>query len=800
MNRQERRKLKSLAKSAGPVETGSEAAWCLREANSHLKTARFKEAEAGFRAILECDPQHPMALHHLGRARFKMGFKAEAAQLIRQSLRVCPEDSKAWLNLAVILSNLGDHAEALDACEKCLALNDRAPESFKTKGDILRALGQHTASADAYSAALALDPNSETLHLSLSKSLWRCGDPVGSASHCARALDINPNFREAIAFLSELSQCEHKHGAPLRDLNTESVLREANALRSKGSINDALNILNQAVDAGADDPKLYFALAALYDDIGRTADAFAACKTALDRSPDEAAGYAHAGLLLRKLKMYEGAIAAFSEAVRREPSLLSARHNLAVTYRVLGRFEEAKENFQAIISKDSTALLSRIELAYTRRLVCDWDGLEQEELRCLEQLRSSTAVIPPFVLLAMPAGPGDHLEMGRRYAADQAMPRSLRFKHDRHRLGSSGRIRLGYLSTDFNDHPTSLLLTEIFELHDRTRFEVIGYSIGFDDGSERRRRVIAACDRFVEMEHLPHQASARKIFDDGVDILIDLNGFTRYSRPEIASLRPAPIQVNFLGYPSTMGGDFMDYFVADAVCVPPGAEAGFSEKVVRLPGCYQPNDRRRSISPDCPTRAEAGLPDGAFVFCCFNGSWKINEAMFDVWMRLLRHTPQSVLWLLAQNDITRRNLISAAQSRGVASERLVFAAKMPNDRHLARHALADLFLDCIPCNAHTTASDALWAGLPLVTCTGDTFASRVAASLLYAVELPELVAATLEQYENIALSLAQNPTRLKLMRDHLLSKKGQLSLFDSQTYTRHLESAYADMRSEYLMR
>jgi predicted O-linked N-acetylglucosamine transferase (SPINDLY family) len=359
--------------------------------------------------------------------------------------------------------------------------------------------------------------------------------------------------------------------------------------------------------------------------------------------------------------------------------------------------------------------------------------------------------------------------------------------------GLKSKITLGYLSADFHRHATAYLTAELFEKHDRRRFEVVGYSYGPDDGSPMRRRLIKAFDRFSDLKDASFVESAERIAADEVDILVDLKGHTKGARTEILSLRPAPIQVNYLGYPGTMGAPFMDYILVDDFVVPADQQPFFTERLVHLPGCYQVNDSQREISPHTPSRAECGLPEDGFVFCSFNNSYKITPEMFDVWMGLLKAVPGSVLWLLEANRFAPGNLRREAETRGVAAQRLVFARPVPLPEHLARHRLADLFLDTFPVNAHTTASDALWAGCPVLTMAGETFVSRVAGSLLRAVGLPELITKSLEDYQTMALRLARNASVLSELRAKLAANRKTSRLFDAGQFARGVEEAYLTM-------
>jgi SAM-dependent methyltransferase len=373
------------------------------------------------------------------------------------------------------------------------------------------------------------------------------------------------------------------------------------------------------------------------------------------------------------------------------------------------------------------------------------------------------------------------------------VPEAAQFNSHHNGSGVDQRIRVGFLSSDFFEHATTMLLVEILENLDRKRFELFGYCFSPDDGSKLRHRIIGAFEHYVHIGAMSDHDAAQTIHSDGIDILIDLKGYTKDARAEILAYRPAPVQVNYLGYPGTMGADFIDYILADAIVAPMEHQEQYSERIVHLPHCYQPNDRQRKIDEEPVTRADFGLPEDAFVFCSFNNSYKINAAMFDVWMRLLQSVPGSVLWLLGSNDICRENLRREAASRGVESDRLVFAGRLPIAKHLARQRLADLFLDALPCNAHTTASDALWVGLPVLTCMGETFSGRVAASLLTAMDLPELITHSPEEYAQAALTLALDKGRLEQIRHKLAEQRQTAPLFDSHRYARNLESSFETM-------
>ena len=433
------------------------------------------------------------------------------------------------------------------------------------------------------------------------------------------------------------------------------------------------------------------------------------------------------------------------------------------------------------------------------RSMCEWERLDEWRTKMRDALsRYDAGKISPFHLLSLPGFSAREqrecaeLWMQPRIAASAPERASLPFTFN---PSANAKIRLGYLSSDFHQHATSLLMVELFESHDREHFEVFAYSYGPDDRTGMRERLAKNFHRFVDIENLTMGEAARAIHGDQIDILIDLKGYTQGTRTEILTFRPAPVQVNYLGYPGTLGGDFCDYIITDRFLTPPGSAADYSEAFAYLPDTYQPHGRQVPIGKS-PARTAVGLPEQGFVFCCFNQAYKITPEVFDIWCRLLVDVPDSVIWLL-KNSQAEGNLRNQAHRRGVSSDRLVFADDVPHAEHLGRLRLADLVLDTLPYNAHTTASDALWAGVPIVTCAGETFPSRVAGSLLRAIGLPELIAADLDGYYALAADLSSCPEHLIQIRDKLAANRMATPLFDILSYTRHLEALFAAMWQRY---
>ena len=427
--------------------------------------------------------------------------------------------------------------------------------------------------------------------------------------------------------------------------------------------------------------------------------------------------------------------------------------------------------------------------------ICSWSDLAESLEDISKKVIANEKVLQPFFLLSL----NDDGVLHKNYSA--------MYIQSRHPFNAvigpilkrpqSHKIRVGYFSADFHNHATGYLMAELFELHDKSQFELIGFSFGPIKNDEMRHRLVKSFDQFIEVGNKSDMEIAKLSRGLNIDIAVDLKGFTQGSRTGIFSYRAAPVQVNYLGYPGTMGTDYMDYIIADKTLIPSQSQKFYSEKVVYLPNSYQVNDSKRLISDRQFTKQELGLSEHGFIFCCFNNNYKILTATFEGWMRILKAVEGSNLWLFQDNSWVVDNLKKEAEKRGVEPDRLVFAERLPSPDHLARHFQADLFLDTFPYNAHTTASDALWTGLPVLTLMGESFASRVAASLLNAVGLPELIASTHEEYEALAIELALNPMKLADIKLKLANNRMTTPLFDTLLFTKNIEAAYIDMHGRY---
>ena len=519
-------------------------------------------------------------------------------------------------------------------------------------------------------------------------------------------------------------------------------------------------------------------------DLKRIPEALASYDAAIRLRPNYANAYVNRGNALKDARRAEEAIASYDQAIALAPNLAEAFANRGIVLKGLKRFDEALASHERALQVKPGYRLAMAEAANLRAQMCLWDG------PTLTDLPDEGEAIPPFYMLQVD-DPERQLACARtwaeaRFPAEQAQAFGA---------PKGDRIRVGYFSADFHNHATMYLMAGLFERHDRSRFEIHAFSYGAQAQDAMRGRLEGAVNAFHDVGHLSDAAIAALARAQGIDIAVDLKGHTEDTRAGLFAHRAAPVQVGYLGFPGTTGAEFIDYMLADAVTVPEGDERFYSERIVRLPGCYQINDDGRAISDRASTRAELGLPEDGFVFCCFNNNYKITPAEFDIWMRLLTAVEGSLLWLLQDNGWAADNLRREAQARGVDPARLLFATRMPMAEHLARQRCADLFLDTFAVNAHTTASDALWAGLPVLSKLGRSFSARVAGSLLHGIGMPELVTETAADYESRAIELARDPTKMDAIRRKLATNRATAPLFDTARTTHAIEQAYEAMHA-----
>jgi len=685
------------------------------------------------------------------------GQFAEAEALYQQVLATQPKLADAHHMLGLVYYQTNRNALAVTQLEQALAINPKEVDYLNHYGLALRASGNMDASIKSFQQAILLRPKDLDVQLNLGNTLLAANRFEEAAGYYRRVLRVRPkadDVREA------LCHC-------LSTLGNQAHL------------------------------------------LGNFTQAEACFQEALLFSPQDAALLYNLGNAQRELGKPNEAVKQYQKAIQLAPSDADTHNNLGNVQRELGQLDLAVASYQTALTLNPELHHAKVHLVHQKQHMCDWQGLA-EDIQQIRQwvMHEPSAQISPFAFLAMSTTTAAEQKAcatnwaNNRYGQLIQHGKQLHFAQP---APPNKKIKVAYLSADFRLHPLAFLISELIELHDKNQFEIHAFSYGTNDKTNARIRLEKAFHRFHDIRSLSEIDAAKKIHSHGIDILVDLTGFTQTSRSGIAALRPAKINVNWLGFPGTMGDlhhnnepstPLFDYLLTDSFITPPTSAQHYAEKLALLPHSYQPNDRKRPVGKT-PTREACKLPEDAFVFCSFNQSFKITPDVFSVWMRLLAAAPKSVLWLLDCNPWAKQNLLREAKIRGIEAERIIFAPRVTIADHLARHAHADLFLDTQPYNAHTTCSDALWMGVPVLTCVGDTFASRVAGSLLQAAGLAQLISYSLEEYESIAMSLIQNKNNLTSIKEKLRAENMTSPLFDTAKFAQSLEESYRAMMTHH---
>ncbi len=696
------------------------------------------------------------------------GKLAEAEQIYRKALEEDPIHFDSWHMLGVIAIQAGMPSEAVDILSHAISIRRADALSRYNLGIAFRDLGRMEEAISSFRKSIELKPGNADAHNNLGVALHNTGRTEEAATQYRKAIALQPS-------------------------NADAHNNLGNILNGQGKFQEALHHLEQAVSIRPDFADAWNNLGNLLSSQGKSAQAIECYLKALDIHPAHLLAHNNLGAALIERKEYAAALRHLGKAIEISPDYVRAHYNLGVLFQEIGEPKKAIDSFRKVLELDPQYHSARSYLLHELQRICDWKESGSLAAAVRSAVRDAPATernrISAFAFLAVPgATPSEQRICAEKWAEvmyGHLQPENPEFSPERLK-----RLHIGYISADFREHPVSQLLSQVIELHDRSRFTISAYSYGVDDGSEMRKRVKNAFDNFVEIGDISIEEAAKKIRSDKVDILVDLTGYTTSSRTGILALRPAPVQMSYLGYPGTMGASFFDYLIADRFLVPEGSEGNYREDIAFLPS-YQANDRKCPIG-ETPSRSSLGLPEEAFVFCCFNQTYKISPDIFGIWMNLLNEVPGSVLWLLASNAAAAENLKMEAGKRNITEDRIIFAQRESLEMHLARLQCADLFLDTLPYNAGTTASNALWAGLPVVTCPGETFASRMAGSLLTALEIPELIADSLEEYRSIALKIATDEHFRTAIRNRIRNHRDSAPLFDSASFTRNLESMFIE--------
>ena len=744
------------------------------EAHSNMGAALQERGELdaaidSFKQALKFKPHYAEAHSNMGSALLQKGELDAAIDSIKQALKFKPHYADAHYNMGNGLQKKDELNAAIKSFKQALKFKPDYAEAHNNMGNALRDKGDLNTAINSYRQALKIKPHYSEAHNNMGSALLQKGE-------LDTAID---RYRQAIKFKPDYAEAHNNMGA---------------ALQQKGELDTAIESFKQALKIKPHYADAHYNMGNVLQKKGELNAAIDSYKQALKLKPDYYEAHNNMGAVLQKKGELGTAIDSYRHAIKFKPDYAEAYYNMGFTLQERGELDAAIDSYSQVLKIKPDYLLACVQKLHQQAHICDWTA-SREDHEYIPELGILTQHVEPFPLLALEDAPERHRLRSELYAKHK-------FKQSLIPLPiapvqKTKRLRIGYFSADFKKHPVAYLIAKVIEIHDRDFFEVYGYSIGPVKDDEMRRRLIKGFDVFKDVQDKNDQDIAQLAREDKIDIAIDLTGYTHNSRSGIFAYRAAPIQINHLGYPSTMGTDFIDYIVADAIIIPENQKENYSENIIYLPDCYMPQDNTRTISNKGFSRKDFGLPQNGFVFCCFNNSYKITSKEFDIWMRLLSDVEGSVLWLLKANKWSESNLKTEASNRGIEPNRLIFADKLPIDEHLARHQLADLFLDTFNFNAHTTASDALWAGLPVVTKMGNGFAARVAASLITSIELPELITTSEEEYEVLALSLAIDPQKLTMIKNKLLIKRKSAPLFDTETYTKNLETAYTNIYQRY---
>jgi protein O-GlcNAc transferase len=700
--------------------------------SAFYRASMFENAVTSYERAIALAPQNSDAWFSLGLALSKLGHAARAATCYEQCIKLDRMNANAWFVLGASMHELSNPDKAISCFDECIRLNPRHAEAFYNRAVAQHKLNRLDEAIADYRAAAGLKADYAEAFCNLGIALQARGEKDAARDSLLMAIKLNPQYSEAHYNLGKLYQDERRLNEALERYESAILFRgnHAKALNNRGVILHEMKRLDEAIGS--------------YD-------------TAIAVRPDYAEAHMNRGAVLLDMRRPEMASESFSKALELSPE------------------------FECLLG---TTL-------HTKMQICDWTGYTDLLQKLVTQLSQGKLASSPFEVLGLVDDPFLHKVTAAVYAERKFIPGPLGVISSRQ--NATAKIKIAYYSADFHNHATSYLAAELFESHDKEKFEIYGFSFGPKKDDEMRRRIESSFTQFFTVEDLTDDEIVDLSREIGIDIAVDLKGYTRDSRTDVFAKRAAPIQVNYLGYPGTMAATYFDYIIADEFLIPASMRAHYTENVVYMPYSYQVNDSRRKISDVRYRREEFSLPEHAFVFCCFNNSYKILPDTFGNWMHILRAIPSSVLWLFEDSPVSTFNLRKEAERRGIDGSRLVFAQRLAPELHLARYRLADLMLDTLPYNAHTTASDALWAGLPVLTQVGRSFPARVAGSLLRAVDLGELITETSDQFITKAVELANEPSRLRDIKAKLERNRVGSPLFDGQVFARHLEVAFEEM-------
>ena len=814
------------------AETTADFKELSRKAITLHQQGRVAEAEQAYVELINKNPTIVGPRYMLGILRMQQGRAAEAVELMAPSAKVNPDDVTTQMNFAMALRGAGRMSDALGIFQHAATLRPNLAEAHYNAGVVQGELGRFEDAIQSYEKALVLKPDMIIARGNLGIALAGIGRLDDAIEQYEKVLAVQPADAAALynRGLARVAQGRLEDALPdfaaasaAQPGFADPTYQRAIVLSRLSRFAEALPLFDAALALQPDDPEIHSNRSVALWNLGRPGDALASAERSLELDPGNPSAWYNKGVALKGLARFQKALDAFDQVVTFDANNADAWNSRGAVLRVLGRPTDAVASFtraielrpayvEALNNRGYTAwsdlglyapamadLKAALkadpghpylagELLHLKMQGADWQDYAALKDTVDAGVRTGKRAIRPFAYQAVSDSPADLKACSEIFAADQFPAQAAQAPA---RRAAGGKLRIGYVSADFREQATAYLMAGLYEHHDKDRFEITAFDNGGSDASPMRARLEKSIPKIVDIATLSDDEAAAAIRAAGIDILVNLNGYFGGARMGVFARRAAPVQVNYLGFPATLGAPYIDYILADGIVIPKGEEGSYTEAVVRLPGSYQVNDDKRAIAGDT-ARADHGLPADTFVFCNFNQGYKLTPALFDAWCRILHQVQGSVLWLLDSHEAFRINLAREAEARGLSRERLIFAPPVDLAQHLARLKLADLFLDGLPYNAHTTASDALWAGVPLLTCRGTTFAGRVAASLLTAAGLPELITETQADYETQAVALARDDAALKVLREKTAAARTS-ALFDTAGTTRQIEAAYQGM-------
>ena len=741
------------------------------QALAAFNARNYSGAKKKLLTLLKSDPVHIDGYHLLGVSLALMDDHKNALKYYREAINLKTTDAQIFSNYASSLSAIGDHENALEAQKKALKIEPNNFEYLYNAGNLLCALGNFESSLIYYQNALKNNQTFAPIYNNYGKALFDLKRFSESLEYFDQALKIDPYYLN----------CLNNKGIALKELKyyDESI----KVLQIAYSINN-----NHAETLS----NIGIVLCALH----KFKEALNFFQRAVELKPNYAEAWSNKGAVFNYFKKFNDAISCHDRALNITPNYAEAWSNKATSLVEINKYSDALKCYEkALVLKPEFEWIFG-NVIHTKMKLGLWNDYENDLSKLINDINSRKKSVQPFVSLFLIDDPVIHQQCAEIYVSNlfSTNQKLGLFENKTKR----NKIRIGYFSADFGSHAVSSLIVELLESHNKNLFEIIGFSFSSNDGGAMYSRISNTFDEFIQIDDMSDHEVAILARNKQIDIAIDLGGFTGANRFGPFAFKLAPIQVNYLGYPGTSGSNFMDYIIADQTLIPEEQRNCFNEKIVYLPNCYQPNDSSKVITYKFKQRSELDLPENSFVFCCFNNNYKIQPNIFKTWMHILSVVDHSVLWLLMDDDALKINLSNEAKNLGIDPSRLIFAKRLAVSEHLGRHTFADLFLDTFPYNAHTTASEALWSGLPILTLQGKSFASRVASSLLRAMDLPELICQSQDEYKSKAIFLAKNPSEISALKMKISQNKSSSPLFNTQLMTHNLESAYTKMYQAYL--